>query len=132
MINFHETITAIQNDTRDMFELEFIVVPFLKGAGLMIKLRQSSYATLSDIMNAISNGRTGVVNFVSDKEGVFLLSDVVKKVTKKGNTYFSCLVMDRNCSQESRIWAWEDNEPESGQIVLADYSYDTTNSMVLR
>jgi len=132
MINFHETITTIQNDTRDMFELEFIVVPFLKGAGSMIKLRQSSYATLSDIMNAISNGRTGVVNFVSDKEGVFLLSDVVKKVTKKGNTYFSCLVMDRNCSQESRIWAWEDDEPESGQIVLADYSYDKQYGLALK
>lgn len=114
-----------------MFELEFNVVLLWRGDGSVIKLRQSSYVTLSDIMNAIPNGKSGVVNFVSNKEGVFLLSDVVKKVTKKGNSYFSCLVMDRNCSQESRIWAWEGNEPESGQIVLADYSYDKQYGLAL-
>jgi len=99
-------------------------VSYVKGACQVITLKNSQYATVSDIVSAISRGEIGTVNFVNSAEGIFLLTDLVKKVTKTGKTYFSCLVMDRNCSQESRIWAWEDNEPESGQIVLADYSYD--------
>jgi len=90
----------------------------------MIEIKGKKYAVLSDIMTAISSKNADGKNFVEDLPGVFLLTNVVKRSKKTGGIYLSCFVRDKNVSTNAKVWDWKDEIPESGQIVLADYSYD--------
>lgn len=90
----------------------------------MIEIKGKKYVVLSDIMNIISSGDIKGRNFVNDLPGVFLVSNVMKRTKKNGGVYLSCIVRDKDSSVNAKIWDWEIDAPESGQILLADYSYD--------
>ncbi|MCD6546384.1 MAG: HD domain-containing protein [Thermotogae bacterium] len=97
----------------------------------MVDIKGKKYVVLSEIVDAVSAESVEGKNFINNLPGIFLLTNVSKRNKKNGGIYLSCLVRDKKISMDSRIWDWKGDIPESGQIVVADYSYDQNFGLAL-
>lgn len=96
-----------------------------------IDVNGKRYATISEIINVISSGNFEGRNFADNCPGIFLLTNISKRYAKSGKTYLSCIVRDKTSSMNSKIWEWKEAIPESGCIVVADYSYNPDFGLAL-
>jgi len=89
------------------------------------------YVTISEIISVISSGNFEGKNVVDNCPGIFVLNNVSKRNSKSGNVYLNCIVRDKKSSMNSKVWDWKGTIPESGSIVIADYSYSSDFGLAL-
>ncbi|WP_053001138.1 3'-5' exoribonuclease YhaM family protein [Kosmotoga pacifica] len=91
----------------------------------MLHTGKGAFPTLSDILEKASEGVYDVENFIENRPGFFLLTNVAQKVKKTGGKYYTCTIRDSKVFQSANVWKWPENErPTAGMVAFADYTYN--------